>query len=88
MPHKQSNYNTLQTDPSLSDDQRQQLAAEIERLEKVFQTLLLEQPLDFSTAVALKSGESARANQVKRDFIFLMRELTDVRTVQTAADEH
>ena len=81
-------------DPQLSDEQRQELVIEVARIEKVYQSMMEAQPLDFSNApVNLKhspaslmvgpGGAAVRGDtRRKREYISLMREFADVRSVQ------
>lgn len=93
LPHKDTNFTTLQTDPQLSEDQRQHLAAEVARIEQVYRGMLEAQPLDFSNAPATKhsplqgatltsSVRGSASIRKKREYICLMREFVDVRSVQ------
>lgn len=49
-------FNSLE--PSLTDQQLESLAYEVERVEKVFKTLMLEQPLDFALSIVKESPEA------------------------------
>ena len=61
------------------------------RVEQVYANLLSEQPLDFSLS-SIRKASAAKASPIqmsaqltrqrKREFIFLMKEIVDVRTVQ------
>lgn len=60
------------------------------RVEQVYADLLSEQPLDFSLS-SIRKSSAAKASPIqmsaqltrqrKREFIFLMKEIVDVRTV-------
>jgi hypothetical protein len=67
-------------DPSLSDQQLEQLAIEVDRIEKVFRSLMEEQPLDFAMGFLKESPESkmgAKPKTKRREHVFLMKELMD-----------
>ena len=77
-------------DPELSEEQKGHLALEVARVEQIYTSLLSEQPLDFSLSSIRKASASKTSpvqmsaqltRQKKREFIFLMKEIVDVRTV-------
>ena len=72
-------------EPSLTEQQLESLAFEVERIEKVFKTLLAEQPLEFALSVVKESPDTKTGPKPKikrREYVFLMKELTDQRTLQ------
>jgi hypothetical protein len=56
------------------------LSAEIDRIEKVFRSLMEEQPLDFAMGFLKESPDSKTGLKLKtkrREHVFLMKELSD-----------
>jgi hypothetical protein len=88
LPHKTNNYGSLVTDPELSQEQVENLAYEIDRVEQIFTKLVHDQPLDFSFSGSRKAAQSLMpasgftSSHIRRECIFLMREIADVRSVR------